>query len=90
LDKIRLNDRYCLFPRHIIDHQFYSHRLLAALARSAVKMLATVIARTGGGGGFYGALTGSAGQTVDLSRAFLKAFRERIAFFKIYVFTPSL
>jgi hypothetical protein len=44
-----------------MDQQFYSRRLLAALARAAVKMRASVIARTGGGGDFYGALTDSAG-----------------------------
>ncbi len=55
-----------------------------------MKMRASVIAQTGGGGSFYSALTGSAGEMVDLSRARSKAFRERIAVFKIYVFTPSL
>jgi hypothetical protein len=51
-DQIRLNDRHCRLPKHIIDQQFYSRQLLAALARAAVKMRASIIARTGGGGGF--------------------------------------
>jgi hypothetical protein len=51
-DKIHLNDRHCLLPKHIIDQQFYSCQLLAALARAVVKMRTSVISRTGGDGGF--------------------------------------
>jgi hypothetical protein len=51
-DKICLNDKHYLLPKHIIDQQFYSHRLLAALACAVGKIRASVIARTGGGGGF--------------------------------------
>jgi hypothetical protein len=51
-DKICLNDQYCFLPKHIIDQQFYSRRLLAALAGAAAKMRASVIAWTGEGGNF--------------------------------------
>jgi hypothetical protein len=51
-DKIYLNNRQGLVPKHIVDQQFYSSRLLAALACAAVKMRASVTARMGGGGSF--------------------------------------
>ncbi len=51
-DKIYLNNRQDLVPIRIVDKHFNSRRLLAALAPAAVKMRASVIARTGGGGGF--------------------------------------
>ncbi len=51
-DKIYLNHRQDLVPIRIVNQHFNSCRLLAALARAAVKMRASVIARTGGGGGF--------------------------------------
>jgi hypothetical protein len=50
-DEICLNYQHCLLPKHIIDQQFYLSQLLAALAHVVAKMLASVIARTGGGGG---------------------------------------
>jgi hypothetical protein len=50
--KIYLNNRQDLVPIRIVDQHFNSRRLLAALARAAVKMRASVIAQTGGGGGF--------------------------------------
>jgi hypothetical protein len=40
LIKFVLNDRHWLLPKHIIDQQFYSRRLLAALAHAAVNMCA--------------------------------------------------
>jgi hypothetical protein len=58
---ICLNDRQGIVPKHIVDQQFYSRQLLAALACVAAKMRASIIAQTGGGSGFYGTLTGSAG-----------------------------
>jgi hypothetical protein len=47
-DKIYLNNRQGLVLIRIVDQSFYSRRLLAALARAAVKMRASVTARTGG------------------------------------------
>jgi hypothetical protein len=51
-DKIYLNNRQGLVLIRIVNQSFYSRRLLAALARAAVKMRASVTARTGGGNGF--------------------------------------
>jgi hypothetical protein len=49
-DKICLNDLQGLFPKHIINQQFYFRQILAALTRAASKMGASVVARTEGGG----------------------------------------
>ncbi len=46
--KFVLNNRQGLVPIRIVDQQFYSRCLFAALARVAVKMRASVIAWTGG------------------------------------------
>jgi hypothetical protein len=43
-----LNNRQGLVPIRIVDEHFYSRRLLAALARAAVKMSASVIAELEG------------------------------------------
>jgi hypothetical protein len=51
-DKICFNDRQGLIPKHIVNQQFYSRQLFAAVARVVAKMRTSVIAQTGGGGGF--------------------------------------
>jgi hypothetical protein len=51
-DKICFNDWKGLIPKHIVNQQFYSRQLFAALALAVAKMRASIIAQTGGGGGF--------------------------------------